>query len=135
MARPRKEKELLVVVPIRLPADFVARIDAEAALTNESRSDVLRKRIDSGISAQAIKTTGKPTPQKRERLAKASRADPKLLAQLAGIGNNINQLARAVNAGALSGKPHDLIAALIELNAIEAHLRRLSAAHGGEHAD
>ena len=135
MARPRKEKELLVVVPIRLPADFVERIDAEARSSGESRSDVLRKRIDSGESTKPILGTGKPTPQKRERLSKASRADPKLLMQLSRIGSNLNQLAKSVNIGTLVGKSNDSLAVLIELERIERQLRRLSAEHGGLHAD
>lgn len=135
MARPRKEKELLVVVPIRLPADFVERIDAEARSSGESRSDVLRRRIDSGESENPILGTGKPTPQKRERLSKASRADPKFLMQLSRIGSNVNQLAKSVNIGALVGKSNDSLAVLIELERIEGHLRRLSAEHGGVHAN
>ena len=135
MARPRKEKELLVVVPIRLPADFVERIDAEARSSGESRSDVLRKRIDSGESTKPILGTGKPTPQKRERLSKASRADPKLLMQLSRIGSNLNQLAKSVNIGTLVGKSNDSLAVLIELERIERQLRSLSAEHGGVHAN
>ncbi len=135
MARPRKEKELLVVVPIRLPADFVERIDAEAKSSGESRSDVFRRRIDSGKSEKPILGTGKSTPQKRERLSKASRADPQLLMQLSRIGSNVNQLAKSVNIGALAGKSNDALAVLIELERIEGHLRRLSAAHGGAHAN
>lgn len=126
-------KKPLVVVPIRLPQDFVDRIDDEAKRNGSSRSDVLRMRIDS--AEKPIETTGKPTPQKRERLSKASRADPQLLMQLSRIGSNLNQLARSVNLNAINGKKTDAIAVLIQLEGIERLLRRLSAQHGGEHAD
>lgn len=138
MPRPRKDKEPLIVVPLRLPVDFVAQIDAQANAAGLSRSDELRKRLISGNStenAPAVALTGKPTPAKRERLKKASRADPRLLIQLASMGNNLNQIARTLNANVLAGTKTDALAILIQLEALESQLSRLSAESGGEHAD
>lgn len=134
MPRPRKDKEPLIVVPLRLPVDFVAQIDAQANAAGLSRSDELRKRLISGNStenAPAVALTGKPTPAKRERLKKASRADPRLLIQLASMGNNLNQIARTLNANVLAGTKTDALAILIQLEALESQLSRLSAESGG----
>ncbi|WP_260677216.1 MobC family plasmid mobilization relaxosome protein [Salmonella enterica] len=48
---------------------------------------------------------------------------PALLRQLAGMGNNLNQIARQVNAGGGSG--HDRVQIVAALMAIDAGLERL----------
>ncbi len=48
---------------------------------------------------------------------------PALLRQLAGMGNNLNQIARQVNAGGGSG--HDRVQVVAALMAIDAGLERL----------
>ncbi len=53
----------------------------------------------------------------------ASSLSPALLRQLAGMGNNLNQIARQVNAGGGSG--HDRVQVVAALMAIDAGLERL----------
>ncbi len=52
-----------------------------------------------------------------------TRNPPALLRQLAGMGNNLNQIARQVNAGGGSG--HDRVQVVAALMAIDAGLERL----------
>lgn len=52
--------------------------------------------------------------------------DPALLRQLAGLGNNLNQIARRINTGAWSG--HDRVQVVAALLAIENELAELRAA-------
>lgn len=55
--------------------------------------------------------------------------DPELLRQLAGIGNNLNQIARRVNAQLL---PSDAIGILVALTQIGDAVRQLEASHVGK---
>lgn len=54
-------------------------------------------------------------------------ADPELLRQLAGIGNNINQIARAVNTGTWG--PSDTVQIVAQLSGIERELAAIRQAH------
>jgi hypothetical protein len=54
---------------------------------------------------------------------KAPSISPALLRQLAGMGNNLNQIARRVNAG--GGTGHDRVQIVAALMAIDAGLERL----------
>ena len=56
-------------------------------------------------------------------------ADPALLRELARIGNNLNQLARASNAGTPA------VDLLVQLQAIEAELKQLKRLHSRGGAD
>ena len=61
-----------------------------------------------------------------ERLARTGKLptlSPALLRHLAGIGNNLNQIARKINSGQWS--VHDRIEIVASLMAVEAELRRL----------
>lgn len=125
MARPRKTAEELMAVTVRLPVAFIKRVDEISEKTGVSRSDIIRPRIDTSDTS-SISVTMKPAPQKRQRIGKASAADPKLMMQLAGIGNNMNQIARAVNSAALQGQSVDSTSILISLMNIEQQIKRLS---------
>jgi len=122
MARPNTE-DPLIPLPVRLPASTVARMREQAAAGGCSLSDVLR----SHLTLAEAKPLGKPRPRRREpKLGAISGADPVLLRSLAGIGNNLNQIARAVNAGAVSGTPIESVQILAVLMAME---RRILALH------
>ena len=54
-------------------------------------------------------------------------ADPALLRQLAGIGNNLNQIARRVNSGEWG--PVDRVAVIAALSAVERELSELRGRH------
>jgi hypothetical protein len=57
------------------------------------------------------------------RVPESSSLSPALLRQLAGMGNNLNQIARRVNAG--GGTGHDRVQIVAALMAIDAGLERL----------
>lgn len=61
--------------------------------------------------------------EKPARVGKLPSLSPALLRQLAGMGNNLNQIARQVNAGGGSG--HDHVQVVAALMAIDAGLERL----------
>ncbi|UAN34351.1 MobC family plasmid mobilization relaxosome protein (plasmid) [Enterobacter sp. JBIWA005] len=61
--------------------------------------------------------------EKPARAGKLPTLAPALLRQLAGMGNNLNQIARRVNAGGGSG--HDRVQVVAALMAIDAGLERL----------
>ncbi|EED3335482.1 MobC family plasmid mobilization relaxosome protein [Salmonella enterica subsp. enterica] len=60
--------------------------------------------------------------EKPARVGKLPTISPALLRQLAGMGNNLNQIARRVNAG---GAGHDRVQIVAALMAIDAGLERL----------
>ena len=61
--------------------------------------------------------------EKPARAGKLPSISPALLRQLAGMGNNLNQIARQVNAG--GGTGHDRVQVIAALMAIDAGLERL----------
>lgn len=61
--------------------------------------------------------------EKPARAGKLPSISPALLRQLAGMGNNLNQIARQVNGG--SGSGHDRVQVVAALMAIDAGLERL----------
>lgn len=61
--------------------------------------------------------------EKPSRAGKLPSISPALLRQLAGMGNNLNQIARKVNAG--GGNGHDRVQVIAALMAIDAGLERL----------
>jgi hypothetical protein len=65
---------------------------------------------------------GRPAWTKSRRTGKLL-ISPALLRQLAGMGNNLNQIARRVNAG--GGTGHDRVQIVAALMAIDAGLERL----------
>lgn len=122
MARPLKtEGDPLVPFAVRIPESLSIRIRREAAESGRSLGDHVRARM----SYDEAKPLGKRSPRKREKLAEVSAADPALLRQLGSIGNNINQLARAVNSDLLGGTPVQNAQVMMILRAIELKLNRL----------
>lgn len=67
--------------------------------------------------------------EKRTAQSKIIPTDPKLLRQLAGIGNNINQIARTVNQQSKTDTPIDKIAIITALANIEKELQALKNDH------
>jgi hypothetical protein len=61
--------------------------------------------------------------QHRTRKRRITRVDPELLRQLAAIGNNLNQIARAVNQD--KWQPVDRIAVCVRLKGIEDELSKV----------
>ena len=67
--------------------------------------------------------------EKRTKQSKVIEVDPKLLRQLAGIGNNLNQIARLVNQESKANSAIDRIAIITALSGIERELQRLHDDH------
>ena len=63
--------------------------------------------------------------EKRTARSKTIPTDPNLLRQLAGIGNNLNQIARIVNQQSKTDTPIDRIAIITALTGIEKELQAL----------
>ena len=63
--------------------------------------------------------------EKRTKQSKVIEVDPKLLRQLAGIGNNLNQIARLVNQQSKTSSAIDRIAIITALSGIERELQGL----------
>ena len=61
--------------------------------------------------------------EKRTKQSKVIEVDPKLLRQLAGIGNNLNQIARLVNQQSKTSSAIDRIAIITALSGIERGFR------------
>lgn len=92
--------------------------DAELAQLHE-RSD--RKQLAVWMRELCLAT------DRTSRIRPPAPVDPQLLRQLAGIGNNVNQIARRLNSGEFS--PADRVGILTTLVAIERELSDLRAAH------
>lgn len=121
MARPVVQNPLLPF-PVRLPADLVTRLRGEAEAAGVTNSDVFRRYLDLADA----KPLAKPRPQKAQKYTgHVNHADPELMRVLAGIGNNLNQLAHGVNASNLSGEPIARVHILSVLRSIEEKLDKI----------
>ena len=108
----------------RLPVAVLAEWKAKAAAGGyRNLSDFLRAAVD------AERVTGIATPNKRKRklhkLDASDRCDPKLIAQLAHVGNNINQIARALHSCRRIGAVVEVAEVLSVLLSIEQQASRL----------
>jgi hypothetical protein len=74
----------------------------------------------SGYSALAVYLREVGLQQKISPQKDYPKVDPDLLFQLAGMGNNINQIARQVNSSEL--KPSDAMQIIVLLSSIDHHL-------------
>jgi len=121
MSRPRvpASENLSVTIGARVPAAVAAKWRAEAARSGVCISDWLRAAVDPG----RVRLTGLKTPGRR--IARRQ-ADPLLVEAIGRYGNNLNQLARLANTGALSGEPVDVLQVLV---VIERHLHELLNRH------
>lgn len=63
--------------------------------------------------------------EKRTKQSQVVEVNPDLLRQLAGIGNNLNQIARIVNQKAKTDTPLDRVAVITALAGIERELKRI----------
>lgn len=75
-----------------------------------------------GLACFIFRFLKRPLDEKPTRAGRLPSISPALLRQLAGMGNNLNQIARKVNAG---GAGHDRVQIVAALMAIDAGLERL----------
>lgn len=95
-------------IKIRCSPRFKSAFKAKAKELDLSMSELVRKaylRIDSKIERKVI-----------------HQADPKLILELSKIGNNLNQIARAINTANHDGSTVDLVKVLSMLESIKEDL-------------
>lgn len=83
-------------------------------------SDALRSRLD----LDGVVPLENPKPRKRHSAIEGgvSRADPMLIRQLAALGSNLNQIARAVNKQVAGGTEVSCIKLLVAMASIDKQL-------------
>ena len=91
MPRPKPIEKLLPIT-FRFPISFVESLKKEALTKGETVSDTVRRHI----SSDAVKLT-EYSVKRPKCLKPPSNIDPDYLFQLTQIGNNVNQIARAIN--------------------------------------
>ncbi len=112
----RRVRDPLVNVTLKVPQSLRAELETQAAAAKATLSDILR----SHLTLAAAKPLGKAARRRQpKRLASVSGVDDGLVRQVAAIGSNLNQIARAANAGALAGKPLQVVEVLALLRSIE----------------
>lgn len=91
-----KKPILSKVVQVRMTEQDHDKLRGHARASGVSMSDWLRLRISTEFDN--AKPTKRPTPEKgKERARPYAKADPQLIAQLAKIGTNLNQIAKHAN--------------------------------------
>ena len=121
----------LVSLSVRIPQSLRDRLNAQAIKAGVTLADQFR----SHLTLAEVKPLG--VPVKRRRLTQpldidhARCADPALLRSLAAIGSNLNQVARAVNTGAIAGDRMQAIELLVVLRAMEREFAVLVASSAG----
>ena len=121
----------LVSLSVRIPQSLRDVLNAQAIKTGMTLADQFRWHL----SLAEMKPLGVPVKRRRltqpPDLAHARCADPALLRSLAAIGSNLNQVARAVNTGAIAGDPMQAIELLVVLRAMERAFAVLVASNTG----
>lgn len=95
-------------------------------LTDEEHQALLDRCTTASLASWMRETC---LSEKRTKQSKVIEVDPKLLRQLAGIGNNLNQIARLVNQQSKTSSAIDRIAIITALSGIERELQRLHNDH------
>ncbi len=118
MGRKRSGTDLLdKPLAVRVPSAVAEAWRTAAEQSGLSLADWLRQTVAPG----AVRVTGRPVPRTRPKLTKPIAVDPALIAEVARVGNNLNQLARWANTYKSAS---DAMQVLIALNAIERQLSR-----------
>jgi hypothetical protein len=121
----------LVSLSVRIAQSLRDRLNAQAIKAGVTLAD----QFCSHLTLAEVKPLG--VPVKRRRLTQpldidhARCADPALLRSLAAIGSNLNQVARAVNTGAIAGDRMQAIELLVVLRAMEREFAVLVASSAG----
>ena len=95
-------------------------------LTDEEHKNLLDRCNTASLASWMRETC---LSEKRTKQSKVVEIDPQLLRQLAGIGNNLNQIARIINQQSKTNEAIDRIAVITALSGIERELQRLHDDH------
>ena len=95
-------------------------------LTDEEHKNLLDRCNTASLASWMRETC---LSEKRTKQSKVVEVDPQLLRQLAGIGNNLNQIARIINQQSKTNEAIDRIAVITALSGIERELQRLHDDH------
>lgn len=98
---------------LRLDPETLAEWRKAATVEGKTLSDWLRAKVDADQQTHIA-----PARPKRDRDPRHL-ADPALMRQLAALGSNLNQIARAVNECRLVGSPVHLVELLAMLRSVE----------------
>lgn len=105
---------------------FKRQKEIKIRLTDEEHQALLDRCTTASLASWMRETC---LSEKRTKQSKVIEVDPKLLRQLAGIGNNLNQIARLVNQQSKTSSAIDRIAIITALSGIERELQRLHNDH------
>ena len=119
-------------ISLRLPQEIKEAWQAAAQEVGLCLGDWIRSHIE--LDGQNPVITHKPTPRKAPDLKRRRfvPCDPELILQVAKIGNNLNQLARAANRSGLNDAYQFQL--MEQLLFIEQALKELVAGHSGHPA-
>ncbi len=115
----KKSSDPLRLVSLRLPQSALQRLESGLP-DGVTLSDALRSRLD----LDGVVPLENPKPRKRQSAIEGgvSRADPMLIRQLAALGSNLNQIARAVNKQVAGGTEVPCIKLLAAMARIDKQL-------------
>jgi hypothetical protein len=114
-----KTETLEARIGFRLPMEVANDWRKKAKASGGSLSDWLRGLVD------ANQKTGLPTPGLKRKRDTSNDCDPELMRQLAQIGNNLNQVARALNECRKVGDAVQVVEVLSVLRSIEEAIAEL----------
>jgi hypothetical protein len=118
-----KSTDPLVPLPVRVRRSTLDELSREADVTGITVSDLVRVRLNH--PGEPARNSRRPTKREVKVLAPPSGDDPYLVSEKARIKNNLNQLARAVNARNLAGSPIEPVEVLVALSRIEQRIDEL----------
>jgi hypothetical protein len=103
---------------LRLTSEELNRWKTHARNNGKNLSDWIRSNVGLGAAESHIKKIRQPKHN-------TPKTDPEVIRELAKIGNNLNQIARALNICAKDGTPVQTIEVIMLLNSIGSDLRRV----------
>lgn len=129
MARPLKiDGDPLVAMAIRIPMSLSNQIRQDAQASGATLSDHVRAHLSHTADTDPLKNK---RPRARVRPLKApSSIDPELMRKIAGIGTNINQIAKACNSDLLTGMSIDAVKLLVVLRSMEREIMVIAEQNG-----
>ena len=115
-------------ITVRFSHEELERIEFEAEKKTLNKSNYIRYlvsqslHLDQPIEQFKDQTLFKPSER---TFKKPSYIDPLLLRHVAQIGNNLNQIAKALNTANLNGQTLELLELIQVMNQVDGHLKEL----------